>query len=70
MNSYWIGTGYRAKDAFMFMAGVAIKHHFEIGYSYDAIRSRLNAFSQGSHELMLALLLNKRTAIISPSDFW
>jgi len=55
---YWAGISYRIDDAICFMAGVDIKGKFRVGYSYDVTTSSLQIRSSGSHEVILALMLD------------
>lgn len=54
---FWIGAAYRtafkSKDAVSVLLGLQATEQFKIGYSYDLTRSNLNAFTTGSHELVL-----------------
>ncbi|MFH0895734.1 MAG: PorP/SprF family type IX secretion system membrane protein [Bacteroidota bacterium] len=60
IKHFWLGTGWRYQDAIMFMAGYDFKEKFRIGYSYDYTTSDIGHFSHGSHELTLAMTLNKK----------
>lgn len=57
---YWAGTGWRHQDAIVFMAGVDIQGRFRLGYSYDMTTSKMAEVSEGSHELTLGLMLDKK----------
>jgi type IX secretion system PorP/SprF family membrane protein len=56
----WAGLSYRSSGALVFMAGVYINNMFNLSYSYDYVTSELNNYSNGSHELILGLMLFKR----------
>lgn len=58
LNRFWIGGSYRNTDAVVFMGGVQFGQ-FRLGYSYDYTLSDISTYSQGSHEIMLELQLNK-----------
>jgi hypothetical protein len=45
---------------------VWLKQTFQFGYSYDIITSNLRNYSAGTHELMLAITLNKEAAPARP----
>lgn len=47
------GLGYRLNDAFVAMINFRATENFRIGYSYDYTSTRLNEFSNGSHEILL-----------------
>lgn len=47
------GLGYRLNDAFVAMINVRASKVLKIGYSYDYTSTSLNAFSTGSHEILL-----------------
>ncbi|NTW32151.1 MAG: type IX secretion system membrane protein PorP/SprF [Bacteroidetes bacterium] len=55
---YWAGSTYRVTDAIAFMGGIDIKGKYRIGYSYDYTTSALGDYSKGSHEIVLALLID------------
>jgi len=57
-NRYWAGLTYRKADAVGFMAGIDIKGKYRIGYSYDYTISILKNYSRGSHEVVLALMID------------
>lgn len=54
---YWAGVDYRHTDAVAFMAGIDIKGKYRIGYSYDHTISEMADYSKGSHEVVLALMV-------------
>ena len=56
---YWMGLTYRINDALAFMEGVDIKGRYRVGYSYDYTISSLASHSKGSHEIILAVMLDK-----------
>ncbi|EDM35236.1 hypothetical protein PBAL39_13427 [Pedobacter sp. BAL39] len=66
----WIGAGYRANDAMVAMAGVNISQLFNVTYSYDFTASPLNQVSNGSHELVIGLLLNNVYKVFCPQNMW
>lgn len=57
---FWLGLGYRNKEALVINAGGYIKN-FTVGYSFDYVLSGLNvAASGGSHELFVAFDIVKQ----------
>ena len=56
----WFGVSYRSTKALVFMAGIFANNMFNISYSYDYLISDLNNYANGSHELHLGLMLNKK----------
>jgi type IX secretion system PorP/SprF family membrane protein len=52
------GLGYRLNDALMAMISFRVNKAIRIGYSYDYTATKLNTFSNGSHELLLIYDLN------------
>jgi type IX secretion system PorP/SprF family membrane protein len=60
MRKYWLGVSYRNEDAIVAMLGVTIKDLIRVGYSYDYTMSQLNNSSNGSHEIVLGLMLFKK----------
>jgi type IX secretion system PorP/SprF family membrane protein len=59
-RKFWLGASYRHQDAMVAMLGLTIKDMFRVGYSYDYTLSQLSNFSNGSHEIVLGLMLFKK----------
>lgn len=67
----WIGISYRHSENFAAMLGMNINSSLSFGYSYDITTSRLKNKTDGSHEVMIGILLAKRNRVIlSPRNFW
>jgi type IX secretion system PorP/SprF family membrane protein len=49
----WFGCSYRSKDAVVLIAEYQANMQFRIGYAYDITLSRLNSYSNGTHEIMI-----------------
>jgi type IX secretion system PorP/SprF family membrane protein len=67
-NKLWIGGSYRRNDSFSGLAGLNINYLFNISYSYDFGISDMQQFNNGSHEIVLGLLLNNRYKVICPQN--
>lgn len=65
-DKIWIGASYRHGDSFGVLAGVNISSFINIGYSYDITTSALNTVSNGTHEIVISLLLNNRYKVTCP----
>jgi len=65
-DKFWIGGSYRHDDSFGVLAGVNISSFINIGYSYDITTSALNTVSNGTHEIVISLLLNNRYKVTCP----
>jgi type IX secretion system PorP/SprF family membrane protein len=63
---FWIGGSYRRDDSFGVLAGFNISSLINVGYSYDITTSALNTVSNGTHEIVLGLLLNNRYKVTCP----
>lgn len=63
---FWIGGSYRHNDSFGVLAGFNISSLINVGYSYDITTSALNTVSNGTHEIVLSLLLNNRYKVTCP----
>lgn len=59
-DKFWIGGSYRNNDAFSFLAGVNIAYFLNLSYSYDVTTSALRSVNNGTHEIVIGLLLNNR----------
>ncbi len=65
-DKFWIGGSYRKDDSFGVLAGINISSFINVGYSYDITTSGLNTVSNGTHEIVISLLLNNRYNVSSP----
>ncbi|WP_316829811.1 type IX secretion system membrane protein PorP/SprF [Pedobacter aquatilis] len=69
-DKIWIGGSYRKDDSFAAMAGFNIGKMVNLSYSYDFTTSDLNTVSNGSHEIVLGLLLNNIYKVPSYIKMW
>jgi type IX secretion system PorP/SprF family membrane protein len=69
-DKFWMGGSYRNGDAFSALAGFNVSHLFNLGYSYDFTTSHLATVSNGTHEIVLGLLLNNRNKFTCPQRYW
>ncbi|MVN89543.1 PorP/SprF family type IX secretion system membrane protein [Mucilaginibacter aquatilis] len=69
-NKLWVGVAYRHNDSKSAMAGVNISSVINLGYSYDFTSSNLRTVSNGTHEIVLGILLNNRYTASSPVRMW
>ncbi|MCF6335516.1 MAG: type IX secretion system membrane protein PorP/SprF [Spirochaetales bacterium] len=53
-----IGVSYRQGDAVIGILGLQLNKYLKFSYAYDYIISKLNAYTNGSHELMLQYRIN------------
>ncbi|HEY8784496.1 MAG TPA: type IX secretion system membrane protein PorP/SprF [Mucilaginibacter sp.] len=65
-DKIWIGGSYRRDDSFGVLAGINISSFINVGYSYDITTSALNTVSNGTHEVVISLLLNNRYRVTCP----
>ncbi|HEY0176059.1 MAG TPA: PorP/SprF family type IX secretion system membrane protein, partial [Pedobacter sp.] len=65
-DKFWIGGGYRHHDSFSGMAGFYLSSLLTVSYSYDATTSALQSVSNGSHEIIIGILLNNRYHVTCP----
>lgn len=59
-NIFWLGGSYRQNNSFSVLTGLNINTFINVAYAYDITTSSLNTLSNGSHEIMLSLLLNNK----------
>lgn len=52
-NGLWAGVNYRHKSSVGVLGGFILNNSFRLGYSFDIITTRLQAFSSGGHEIIL-----------------
>ena len=69
-DKFWVGASYRKNDAIAGMLGFNVSSLFNVSYSYDYTTSNLNSVSNGSHEIVLGLLLNNRYKVTCPQKNW
>ncbi len=66
----WVGLGYRTGDAVVGMLEYQVTPQLRVGYAYDMTTSRLNNYTNGSHEVMLGMDFGKEPIRIrSPRYF-
>lgn len=63
---FWLGGSYRKDDSFGALAGINVNSSINIGYSYDFTTSALNTVSNGTHEIVIGILLNNRYKVRCP----
>ncbi|RYF22672.1 MAG: type IX secretion system membrane protein PorP/SprF [Flavobacteriales bacterium] len=66
-DKFWIGGGFRNNDSYSAMAGLNFGHLVNLSYSYDITTSALRNVSNGSHEIVIGLLLNNKYRVTCPS---
>ena len=66
----WLGGSFRRNDSFSAMAGFNVSKLLNLTYSYDFTTSDLNQVSNGSHEIVLGLLLNNIYKVPSRIRIW
>ncbi len=69
-DKFWLGGSYRKGDSFAALAGLNVGHFFNLSYSYDFTTSSLRSVSNGTHEIVLGLLLNNRYKVTCPQKNW
>jgi type IX secretion system PorP/SprF family membrane protein len=69
-DKFWVGGSYRKDDSFAALAGLNVGHFFNLSYSYDFTTSNLRTVSNGTHEIVLGLLLNNRYKVTCPQRNW
>jgi type IX secretion system PorP/SprF family membrane protein len=66
----WAGVSYRSGDAVSALLGVQISPQFLVSYSYDYSLTKIQKYSQGSHEMALSYVFKyKGKNIITPRYF-
>ena len=66
----WLGASYRHEDGFAGMAGVNISSRLNIGYAYDQTISSLNAFTKGTHEILVGFMIGSSASEKCPRNVW
>lgn len=57
---FWIGIGLRNTSSLNFLLDFNVSDYLRIGYSYDMNLTKINNYSNGSHELLIGLDFNLR----------
>ena len=65
-DRFWFGGSYRKDDSFAALAGFNLSSFVNVGYSYDMTTSALRTVSNGTHEIVLGIMLNNRYKLTSP----
>jgi len=58
-EKYWLGISYRHKVSMNFLAGMNLNKNIKLAYAYDFDTGKINAYSSGSHEIMIIMAFNK-----------
>jgi type IX secretion system PorP/SprF family membrane protein len=66
----WVGASYRHQYGYAAMAGINVSNTFNVGYAYDYTTTRLNTFSNGTHEIILGFLLGNKYGDWCPRNVW
>ncbi|QHS56662.1 type IX secretion system membrane protein PorP/SprF [Mucilaginibacter sp. 14171R-50] len=69
-DRFWFGGSYRKDDSFGILAGFNLSSFINVSYSYDATTSALRTVSNGSHEIVVGIMLNNRYRLTSPQHGW
>jgi type IX secretion system PorP/SprF family membrane protein len=62
-KKFWLGAGYRTGDALVGMLEYNVTNMLRIGYAYDYTLTAIRQYSNGSHEIMIALDFGQVTEI-------
>lgn len=65
-DKFWIGGAYRRNDSFAALVGFNLNSFINVGYSYDFTNSALKTVSNGSHQIVIGILLNNRDKVAYP----
>ncbi|TCD12717.1 type IX secretion system membrane protein PorP/SprF [Pedobacter frigidisoli] len=66
-DKFWVGSSFRNNDSFSLLAGLNIASLVNLSYSYDVNTSGLRSVNNGTHEIVLGILLNNRYQVRCPS---
>ncbi len=70
----WVGASYRYADlvgGYSGMLGVNVSNTFNISYAYEhATSSRLQAYTKGTHEVVIGFLIGNKYGSSCPRNIW
>ncbi len=69
-DRFWIGASYRNQDSVAGLLGLNISSLINISYAYDYTTSALRTVSNGTHEIVIGIMLNNRDRELSPRNSW
>jgi type IX secretion system PorP/SprF family membrane protein len=69
-DRFWIGAAYRNQDSVAGLLGLNISSLINISYSYDYTTSALRTVSNGTHEIVIGLMLNNKDREVAPRNSW
>ncbi|MDF2447704.1 MAG: hypothetical protein K0R26_208 [Bacteroidota bacterium] len=69
-NKIWAGIGYRSSSDVSALIGLQITPQFLVNYSYDYALTKIQKYSQGSHEITLGYIFSyKQQKVVTPRYF-
>ncbi|MBP8033082.1 MAG: type IX secretion system membrane protein PorP/SprF [Bacteroidia bacterium] len=69
-NKIWAGVSYRSSADVSALLGIQINPQFLVNYSYDYALTKIQKYSQGSHEITLGYIFSyKQRKVVTPRYF-
>ena len=69
-NKIWAGVSYRSGADISVLLGLQVTPQFLVNYSYDYALTKIQKYSQGSHEITLGYLFSyKQRKVVTPRYF-
>jgi type IX secretion system PorP/SprF family membrane protein len=69
-NKIWAGVSYRSSADISALLGIQVTPQFLVNYSYDYALTKIQKYSQGSHEITLGYLFSyKQRKVVTPRYF-
>lgn len=69
-NKIWAGASYRSSNDISAILGLQVNPQFIVSYAYDYSLSKIQKYSQGSHEIALGYLFSyKQRKVVTPRYF-
>jgi type IX secretion system PorP/SprF family membrane protein len=69
-NKIWAGVSYRSAADISVLLGLQVTPQFLVNYSYDYALTKLQKYSQGSHEITLGYIFSyKQRKVVTPRYF-
>jgi type IX secretion system PorP/SprF family membrane protein len=68
-DKFWLGAGYKSKNAMVVMVQYQINYQFRMAYSYGYEFGGIGKYTNGSHEIVLNYIFRYSRKVMGPKQF-